>query len=122
MFVAGCRADQNPIPRRTLELAAGYGKQLAESVEEALRGPLTLIDSPIRTGYEEIALAFASLPPKEQIERDTSSNDFYIASRARHLVQTIERKGQLDSAGSVVRLCGGNHHCGSGSTDSSNRT
>ncbi len=68
----------------------------AASVEEALRGPFTLIDNPIRTGYEEIALAFASLPPKEQIERDTSSNDFYIASRASHLMQTIERKGQLD--------------------------
>ena len=98
MFVAGCGADQNPIPRRNLELAAGYGKQLAESVEDALRGPLKVIDGPIKSGYEEVALAFASLPTKEQIERDTASNDFYIASRARHLMRTLERKGQLDPA------------------------
>ena len=32
----------------------GYGKQLAESVEVVLRGPLETIDGPIVTGYEEI--------------------------------------------------------------------
>jgi len=96
MFVAGCGADQNPIPRRNLELAVGYGKQLAKSVEEALRGSLKVIDGPIRTGYEEIALAFAPLPAKEQIERDTGSSDFYIASRAKHLITTIESQGRLD--------------------------
>jgi neutral ceramidase len=97
MFVAGCGADQNPIPRRTLELANAYGNQLAESVEEALRGPLKVIDGPIRTEYEELALAFASLPAKEQIERDAVSNDFYIASRAKHLLKTIQRTGRLDT-------------------------
>ena len=96
MFVAGCGADQNPIPRRTLELAAQYGKQLAESVEETLRAPLKVIHSPITTGYEEIALAFAPLPAKEQIERDANSDNFYIASRAKHLIKTIERQGRLD--------------------------
>ncbi len=29
MFWAGCGADQNPLPRRTVELAEEYGKQLA---------------------------------------------------------------------------------------------
>ncbi len=96
MFVAGCGGDQNPIPRRALELAAGYGNQLAESVEEALLGPLKSIDGPVKTGYAEIALAFASLPTKEQIERDTASNDYFIASRAKHLIKTIERQGRLD--------------------------
>jgi neutral ceramidase len=96
MFVAGCGADLNPIPRRTLELAAGYGEQLAESVEQALGGTLKMIDGPIKSGYEEIALAFASLPTREQIERDTGSNDFYIASRARSLLKAIKKKGQLD--------------------------
>jgi neutral ceramidase len=96
MFIAGCGADQNPIPRRTLELAASYGKQLAESVEEALRGPLKSIDGPITTGYEEIALAFASLPNTEEIERDTKSDNFFVASRARHLMKTIASRGRLD--------------------------
>jgi hypothetical protein len=43
-------------------------------------------------------LAFASLPTREQIERDARSSDFYIASRARHLLETIQTRGQLDGA------------------------
>ena len=74
MFVAGCGGDQNPIPRRALDLAVGYGKQLADSVEEALRGPLKTIDGPIATGYEEIALAFAASADQR-------------ADRARHQVE-----------------------------------
>ena len=48
------------------------------------------------TGYEEIALAFASLPTKEQIERDTKSDNFYVASRAKQLLETIESQGRLE--------------------------
>jgi neutral ceramidase len=98
MFVAGCGGDQNPIPRRALELAAGYGKQLAESVEGVIRGPLKPIDGAIKTSYEENALAFATLPTKDQIERDAKSENFYIASRAKHLLNTIESRGQIESS------------------------
>ena len=96
MFVAGCGADQNPIPRRALELAARYGKELAESVGNVLAGPLQPIAGPLGSSYEEIPLAFAALPAKTQIEQDAKSSNFYIASRAKHLLATIESRGALD--------------------------
>ncbi len=46
--------------------------------------------------HETNSLVFASLPSKEQFEQEAGSNGFYIASRAKHLIQTIERMGQLD--------------------------
>jgi neutral ceramidase len=97
MFVAGCGGDQNPIPRRALDLAVRYGQQLASSVEDALQGPLKAIDGNLSTGYQEPALAFASLPTREQIERDTRSDNFYIASRAKQLLATILGQGKLES-------------------------
>jgi hypothetical protein len=96
MFVAACGADQNPIPRRTLELAARYGKELASSVEAVLSGALQTITGPLGSSYEEIPLAFAALPAKTQIERDAASANFYVASRARHLLATIASQGALD--------------------------
>jgi len=96
MFVAGCGGDQNPIPRRTQELAVAYGKQLAECVERVVRGPLDAIDGPMTTSYEELELSFATLPSKDQIERETKSENFYIASRAKHLLESIAKRGQLD--------------------------
>jgi neutral ceramidase len=96
MFVAGCGGDQNPIPRRSLELARRYGDQLASDVEAVLAGPMRPIERGIATAYDEIPLAFANLPSREQIEKDARSTDFFIASRARHLLQVVESRGRLE--------------------------
>ncbi len=98
LFVAGCGGDQNPIPRRSLELAETYGKQLGLSVASVLATSMQPIDGPMKSAYEEIPLAFASLPAREQIERDTQSDNFYVASRAKHLLKKIEARGHLEPA------------------------
>ena len=49
-----------------------------------------------RRPYEEIALAFAAIPSREQIEKDTHDANFYIASRARHLLEVIASRGRLE--------------------------
>ena len=98
MFVAGCGGDQNPLPRRTLDLAADYGRQLANSVDTTLGAALTPINGAIKTSYEEIPLAFASIPSNEQIEHDAKSNDFFVASRARKWLETIQSGGRLGPA------------------------
>jgi neutral ceramidase len=95
MFVAGCGADQNPLPRRTVELAEQYGRQLAASVQCVLGGALQPIKAPIVSDAEEIDLAFAALPTRDQIEADAKSNNFSLASRARMLLDTLDKKGSL---------------------------
>ena len=97
MFVAGCGGDQNPIPRRSLELAARYGKELAARCSEVLAGPLRPITNRLGTTYEEIALKFAPLPSREQIEQDAKSSNFFTASRAKLLLETITKQGKLDA-------------------------
>jgi neutral ceramidase len=96
MFVAGCGADQNPIPRRSLELAARYGRDLAMSCNEVLAGPLRPISGALDSTYEETALAFAPLPSRETIEHDAKSSNFFTASRARLLLETIQKRGELE--------------------------
>ncbi len=89
MFVAGCGADQNPIPRRRVELAENYGRQLAVAVAQVLDGPLAGIEPDLFTVYREIDLPFANVPSREDLERDRQSADKYIASRAKHLLEEI---------------------------------
>ena len=50
----------------------------------------------IATAYEEIPLAFAAIPTREQLEKDTHDANFYIASRARHLLEVIASRGRLE--------------------------
>jgi neutral ceramidase len=96
MFVAGCGGDQNPIPRRSLDLAKHYGKELAARCSEVMAGPLRPFTGAFSSNYEEIALAFAPLPSRDQIERDTKSSNFFTASRATLLLETINRRGSLE--------------------------
>ncbi|MFO1096613.1 MAG: neutral/alkaline non-lysosomal ceramidase N-terminal domain-containing protein, partial [Planctomycetaceae bacterium] len=67
MFWAGCGADQNPLPRRTVELAKKYGEQLARSVRDVLDGAMHPISGELKTVYTEIEIGFASIPTKEQL-------------------------------------------------------
>jgi neutral ceramidase len=96
MFVAGCGGDQNPIPRRTLDLAVRYGKELAASVDRVLAGAMPAIAGPIKTSYEEVPLSFGTLPSRAEIERDAQSKTFAVASRARRLLEILSARGSLD--------------------------
>ena len=98
MFMAGCGADQNPLPRKTVELAADYGNQMADSIDRGLAGPMQQVKGTMKTSYREIDLAFDQLPSKEQVEADLKSENVYIARRAAHLLDVISRDGQLSAA------------------------
>lgn len=63
MFWAGCGADQNPLPRRTVELAQGYGHALADAVNAVLSAPMTSLTARLQTRYREIALPYATVTP-----------------------------------------------------------
>ncbi len=83
LFWAGCGADQNPIPRRTVEQAQDYGRQLAEAVDRTLASPLVPVSPRLEMRYAEIQLPFAKLPTPAELEADAASTDRYVASRAR---------------------------------------
>jgi hypothetical protein len=98
LFWAGCGGDQNPLPRRSVELAERYGKQLADGVEAVLKKPLTPVRGTLATAYTEIDLPFAELPSREQLLKDSASDNRYTAARAKKLLQQLEREKSLRAA------------------------
>lgn len=95
LFWQGCGADQNPLPRRTVDLAAQYGRQLADGVEAVLKAPMREVQPRLATAYTEIELPLADLPTREAIVKDSLSKDRYIASRAKLLLRQMEANGSL---------------------------
>jgi hypothetical protein len=89
LFWQGCGGDQNPLPRRTNELAEAYGRRLADVVETVLAGDLRPVSGDLRTAYAELDLALDKLPTREQIELDAQSSDRYVANRARLLLAQL---------------------------------
>jgi hypothetical protein len=90
LFFAGCGADQNPLPRRTVELAQEYGRRLAQSVEHVLGGEMTPIAGGLATTYSEIPLPFAKLPTREELVSQTQDTNRYIARRATLLLAQVD--------------------------------
>jgi hypothetical protein len=95
LFWAGCGADQNPLPRRRVELAEKYGKELADGVEAVLKKPLTPVRGGLAAAYTEIDLPFAELPTREQLVKDSTSENRYVAARAKLLLGRLEREKSL---------------------------
>jgi hypothetical protein len=97
MFWAGCGADQNPLPRRTPELAMQYGRRLADAVEEVLQQEMHSINGGLATDYAEIDLNFASLPSRAELEAKLDSDDRFDVGHARHLLKQWDANGELSS-------------------------
>ncbi len=89
LFWAGCGGDQNPLPRRTVELAKHYGSKLAESVAAVVDAPMRPIEGSLKTSYQEIPVALDKLPTTVELQQATQSKDKYVASRAKHLLEQI---------------------------------
>jgi hypothetical protein len=90
MFFAGCGADQNPLPRRSVEIAQEYGKSLARSVEAALAGVMMPVEGSLDMRYAEIPLALDKLPTRDDLLMQAESKDKFVVQRARALLKQID--------------------------------
>ncbi len=74
MFYMGCGADQNPLPRRTMELAQSYGSRLAHAVADTVRLPMVELDPVLKTEIEIVDIKLGDAPTKEELETLAAGN------------------------------------------------
>lgn len=90
MFIAGCGADQNPNPRRSVELAMQHGKTLADAVQKVLSGEFIAVHPPVRTYFTETTLEFAPIDP-EQYKKDILGDNRFMARRAAFIIEALDK-------------------------------
>ncbi len=96
LFWAGCGADQNPLPRRTLELARQYGSQLAEAVTQVLQGVMEPVGGTLVTSYVEVPLALAPVASHKQLETAAREDpDKHVRYYSEFLLDRLARDGVL---------------------------
>lgn len=86
MFVAGCGADQNPHPRRTVELCQQHGKALADAVCQAMGEPMEPVAPRLQTAIELIELPYGEQPDVEYLEK-TAAEQTYVGRWAGRLLK-----------------------------------
>lgn len=97
MFVAGCGGDQNPQPRRTIELAKQHGRALANAVEAAIISPIQPLAGTIRTAQEIVPLKFSPPPTRTELTLQVENGNVYEKRHARQLLEQLDSEGKLPS-------------------------
>ncbi len=96
LFMTGCGADTNPLPRRKLELCEKYGKALGTSVETVLAGKLMPVRGPMRAALQHVDLAFESIPSRDVLEKTAATGPRETDKRwARFLLEQLDATGKL---------------------------
>lgn len=67
MFFNTCGGDQNPLPRRTVELCEKYGKMLSESVQEVLSKPMKPLPPKLKTDFSYVNLDYEEIATSDQL-------------------------------------------------------
>jgi len=94
MFYEGCGADQNPLPRRSLDLCRKYGEQLAAAVEEVLGRSINPVPPQLATAFATIDLELQPLPPQSELEA-LAKGDGHRARWARRMMALVAAKEPL---------------------------
>ena len=97
MFVAGCGADANPLPRRSVELAMKYGQIMASAVSEVLKGKMKPVGGPLKTAFETVDVPFAKPPSREDFRARLDDKNASVRRHAQAMLDILARDGKLPS-------------------------
>ena len=98
MFVNTCGGDQNPLPRRSVELCQRYGQMLATAVEETLQRPLKPVSPGIRTAFEIVDLPYLNVVSRGELA-ELSPDETGIKGRwARRLLKKLDAGDKFEAA------------------------
>lgn len=90
LFFAGCGADQNPIPRRTVSLARQYGTELASAVETVLSEPMRGLAPSLKTAGVEVDLPLETPKDRAELEKIAGSDAGYLRRAAGEMLAELD--------------------------------
>lgn len=91
----GCGADQNPNPRRTMELVKQYGEDVGAEAKRLATGEMRPIHGALTCKAKQIALAFDKLPTREEWQVLAESKTAAIAYHAKKNLARLDRGEKL---------------------------
>lgn len=90
LFVNTCGADQNPLPRRSVQICERYGLMLAAGVEEALRQPLQTVNPRLRTAFEMVQLEYDRVADRPALEQAAADRNAILSRWAKRMLAKLD--------------------------------
>lgn len=98
LFMNGCGADQNPLPRRSVALAKRYGETLADAVSQVLDAGMHTLRGPLVTAYEDLEAPLQTPPSRAELERRIATESDRGLIHANEMLRRLDRDGGLPSS------------------------
>jgi neutral ceramidase len=98
LFVNTCGGDQNPLPRRSVELCQKYGHELALGVEQALKQPLQTVSSGLKTAFELIDLPYLAVMTRDDLHGFLQDGNAIKARWAARMLQRLDGGAKFEAA------------------------
>ncbi|WP_435020796.1 neutral/alkaline non-lysosomal ceramidase N-terminal domain-containing protein [Tundrisphaera sp. TA3] len=90
LFLMGCGGDQNPYPRKTVEMAQQHGRALSNAVETALSVAPRAVSGPLRAAYGEVDIDYDPVPTRDEFRRRLDSPNPAEAGHARRFLARLD--------------------------------
>lgn len=91
MFFNTCGGDQNPLPRRTLELCMQYGKMLSDAVKQVVEKPMLPLSASLRTAFRFVAIDYEEIVTREKLEPIAVGTNPIHARWAKRMIAKIDQ-------------------------------
>ncbi|HYH67816.1 MAG TPA: neutral/alkaline non-lysosomal ceramidase N-terminal domain-containing protein [Urbifossiella sp.] len=98
MFVNTCGGDQNPLPRRSVELCEKYGHMLAAAVEDVLKKPLKPVAAGLKTAFEYVDLPYEKVVTREELKAATADANAIKKRWAERLLKQLDAGATFPAA------------------------
>jgi hypothetical protein len=95
MFVNGCGADCDPMPRSMDDLPRRHGEMMATAVGQVLRRQMRPLAGPLTAAFDYVDIPFATPPTREELQQRLATETGMRARHARLLLGIIDREGKL---------------------------
>jgi hypothetical protein len=95
MFIQGCGADANALPRHSVDLAERYGETIAAAVGEVLKGIMRPLHGPLAAAFVLVDLPFQPPPSRQELQSRLSGADVYARRNAQLMLHILDREGKL---------------------------
>lgn len=95
VFMTGCAADQDPVPRGSVELMREHGEELAAAVEDAIGREGVAVGARLRVASEDVTLEMQPVT-RRWIEQGLASDDPPLRRKAHYLARYAQMHGGFD--------------------------
>jgi len=86
----GCGADQNPYPRREIELAVKHGTELATEAQRVSSGAMKPLTGPITCAAKTVRLPFDTPRTRQEWETLAGSTNKWTSYHAKHFLAMLD--------------------------------